>query len=506
MPDPSSSHDVEAIEPNKIKAPGPDLSSATISTSDTKDENALTETLIAGEAKYNRLPWHQLTLMLIVEAIALGSLSIPSAFATLGMIAGVICCVGVGLIAIYTSYMIGQVKLANPSVHHYGDAGTLMMGRFGYELFTIMFLLQLIFVIGSHCLTGSIALVHITTSGICSLVFGIVSAVILFLLAVPSSFADAATLGYIDFASVIIAIEIAIISTGTQATNAPGGLAAVSWSALPKENLTFSETYVAIGNIVFAYSFATCQFSFMDEMHTPREFTKSILSLGILEIAIYTITGATIYAFVGLDVQSPALLSADNTVSRVAFGIALPVIFISGSINTIVAGRLILSRAFKNSVVRYVNTAKGWAVWLMLISCVTIVAWVLAEAIPFFNDLIGNTSALFTSGFSFYIPPIMWFVLIRKGKWYSKENILLAAINAFVFIFGVAVLVCGLYSTIEDIVSTPSHLLFYSKGDSLTEIYSAKNITKAVLDALSVALRLSRGTKNNQRNTYLDSW
>ncbi|OQD83553.1 hypothetical protein PENANT_c016G07730 [Penicillium antarcticum] len=274
--------------------------------------------------------------------------------------------------------MIGQVKLANPSVHHYGDAGTLMMGRFGYELFTIMFLLQLIFVIGSHCLTGSIALVHITTSGICSLVFGIVSAVILFLLAVPSSFADAATLGYIDFASVIIAIEIAIISTGTQATNAPGGLAAVSWSALPKENLTFSET-------------------------------------------------------------------------RVAFGIALPVIFISGSINTIVAGRLILSRAFKNSVVRYVNTAKGWAVWLMLISCVTIVAWVLAEAIPFFNDLIGNTSALFTSGFSFYIPPIMWFVLIRKGKWYSKENILLAAINAFVFIFGVAVLVCGLYSTIEDI-------------------------------------------------------
>ena len=86
--------------------------------------------------------------MLIVEAIALGALSITSAFATLGMVFGVICCVGIGLIAIYTSYVIGQVTLAFPYIQHYDDAGTLIMGRFGYELFTTMFLLQLIFVTG----------------------------------------------------------------------------------------------------------------------------------------------------------------------------------------------------------------------------------------------------------------------------------------------------------------------------------------------------------------------
>jgi hypothetical protein len=128
----------------------------------------------AGEEKFNRLGWKQLTLMLVVEAIALGALSIPSAFATLGMIAGVICCIGIGLIAVYTSYVIGQVKLAFPFIHHYGDAGTLMMGRFGYELFSAMFLLQLIFVTGSHCLTGTIALQTITGSTICSLVFGLI--------------------------------------------------------------------------------------------------------------------------------------------------------------------------------------------------------------------------------------------------------------------------------------------------------------------------------------------
>ncbi len=70
------------------------------------------------------------------------------------------------------------------------------------------------------------------------------------------------------------------------------------WSAWPKEGTTFADAWVALTNIVFAYSFAVCQFSFMDEMHTPTDYVKSIRALGIIEIVIYTLTGALIYAFV----------------------------------------------------------------------------------------------------------------------------------------------------------------------------------------------------------------
>ncbi|KAF7591430.1 hypothetical protein BBP40_001591 [Aspergillus hancockii] len=404
----------------------------------------------AGEAKYHRLGWKGLTIMLIVEAIGLGALSIPSAFATLGMVAGVICCVGIGLIAIYTSYVIGQVKLAFPAVRHYGDAGGLLMGRVGSELFTFMLILQLIFLTGSNCLTGTIAFRHLSDNdNICSVVFSVVSAVILLLLSIPSSFADMAFLGYVDFVSIVAAIGITIIATGIKATDA--GMSTVNWSALPQGDPSFSDGFIAISNIVFAYTFASCLFSFMDEMHTPQDFTKSIWSLGILQIVIYTITGATIYAFVGLEVESPALLSAGKIVSKVAFGIALPVIFISGAICTIVAGRLIHGRIYAKSVTRYINTTKGWITWLVLITVLTIISWVIAEAIPFFDDLLSIASALFTSGFSFYLPPVMWYVLIRKGKWYSKENLLTSLVNIFVFIFGLIVLVGGLYSSIQDI-------------------------------------------------------
>ncbi|PBP20209.1 hypothetical protein BUE80_DR009069 [Diplocarpon rosae] len=302
------------------------------------------ETLEAqGHAKFNRLGWKRLTVVLLVEAIALGALSIPSAFATLGMVAGVITTIGLGLVAIYT---------------------------------------------------------------------------------------------------------MTVIATGV--TMGHGGPQA-DWSAWPRADISFTDAFIAITNIVFAYSFAVCQFSFMDEMHTPKDYVRSIWALGLIEIVIYTVTGALIYAFVGPDVESPALLSAGTLMAKVAFGLALPVIFISGSINGTVVGRYIHGRMYQDSVVRFINTRKGWLTWIGLISAITLLAWVIAEAIPFFSDLLSICSALFISGFTFYFPATFWFMLIKEGKWYAKKNIFLSIVNALVFIIGMIVLVAGTYSSVVDI-------------------------------------------------------
>lgn len=252
-------------------------------TPDSNSQNAKDE--IVGEAElleaqgqqhFKRLGWKRLTVVLLVEAIALGALSIPGAYATLGMVAGVILTIGLGLVAIYTSYVVGQVKLKFPEVAHYADAGRLMMGRVGYELIGGMFALELIFLVGSHCLTGAIAFGNLSHNTICSLAFAFISAIILFLVALPPAFAEVAILGYIDFVSVMLAIGITIISTAIVAGQAPGGLSAVNWSAWPKENITFSEAFNSVTNIVFAYSFAVCQFSFMDEMHSKFTSNKQL--------------------------------------------------------------------------------------------------------------------------------------------------------------------------------------------------------------------------------------
>ncbi|KAJ6189233.1 hypothetical protein N7519_004141 [Penicillium mononematosum] len=382
--------------------------------------------ILAGNARFRRLGWKRLTIISIVEAIALGSLGLPSAFAALGMVAGVILTIGLGFVAIYAGYNIGAVKLRYPQVGHYADVGRLLLGSLGSKLFVGSFVALLVFVIGSHCLTGAIAFQNITQSSSCSVIFSVASAAILMLLAIPPSFAEIAILGYIDFASIILAIGITMIATGIQSSNGSGDFAAdlSPWSAWPKPGLTFSAAIVATNNIVFAYSFAGCLPSFMEDMHTPEDY----------------------------EVQSPALLSAGPVISRVVFGIALPVIFISGSINTTVVCRYIHGKIYRDSVVRFVNTAKGWSTWLGLVSVVTILAWIIAEAIPIFSELLSIISSLFVSGLSFYIPPIMWYVLLKEGAWYEKHNLKPAILNGVVFLVGMIVFGCGTYASIAELV------------------------------------------------------
>jgi hypothetical protein len=380
-----------------------------------------------------------------------------SAFATLGMVAGVLVTVGIGFIAIYTSYVIGQVKIKYPQVTHYSDIGSLIAGpRFGpiVSVFIgIGFVLYLVLLVGSHCLTGTIAFNTITRADLCNIVWGVISMILLFLCALPPSFAEMAVLGYIDFVSIIAAILVTLIATGVHATN-HGGLSSVDWSAWPQPGTTFSDAMVAVTNVVFAYSFAICQFTFMEEMHTPTDFPKAVWVLGIVEIIIYTCTGALGYAFIGKEVKAPALLSAGGTVSRVAFGIALPVIFISGSINTVTACRFILDRMFPHSPIRYVNTPRGWMVWIIMISIASVIAFIIAEAIPFFSDLLSIISALFISGFSFYLPAIMWFVLIREGGYFQGwKNTTLTIVNSLVLVVGLICLGPGMYGAVNSVTT-----------------------------------------------------
>lgn len=412
--------------------------------------------ILEGNARFRRLGWKRLTVISIVEAIALGSLGLPSAFAALGMVAGVILTIGLGFVAIYAGYSIGEVKLRYPQVGHYADVGQLLLGNVGSKIFVGSFVALLIFVIGSHCLTGAIAFETITQSSSCSIIFSVASAAILMLLAIPPSFAEIAILGYIDFASILVAIGVTMIATGIQSSNGSGGFAAadvLAWSAWPKPGLTFSAAIVATNNIVFAYSFAGCLPSFMEDMHTPEDYVKTLWWLGGIQIVIYTLTGSIIYAFVGQGVQSPALLSAGPIVSRVVFGIALPVIFISGSINTTVVCRYIHGKVYRDSAVRFVNTSKGWSTWLGLVFCVTILAWIIAEAIPIFSELLSIISALFVSGLSFYIPPIMWYMLLKEGAWYEKHNLKPAILNGVVFLVGMIIFGCGTYSSVAELVS-----------------------------------------------------
>jgi hypothetical protein len=67
-------------------------------------------------------------------------------------------------------------------------------------------------------------------------------------------------------------------------------------------------------------------FGFIDEMKNPAEFPKSLALLQISDISMYCVVAIIVYRYAGTDVTSPALGSAGSTISKIAYGIAIPTV------------------------------------------------------------------------------------------------------------------------------------------------------------------------------------
>ena len=122
---------------------------------------------------------------MIAESVSLGVLSLPATLAAIGLVPAVILIVGLGLIALYTGYTIGQFRQRYPHIHNLADAGEILLGAFGRELFGLGQILFSIFIIGSHIVTFTTMMNTVTDHGTCSIVFSIVGMVICMVLSLP---------------------------------------------------------------------------------------------------------------------------------------------------------------------------------------------------------------------------------------------------------------------------------------------------------------------------------
>lgn len=77
------------------------------------------------QTKFRTMAWWQAGMIMIAETISLGILSLPSVLAAVGFAPGMILIFGLGAIATYTGYVIGQFKLRYPHVHNMADAGMI---------------------------------------------------------------------------------------------------------------------------------------------------------------------------------------------------------------------------------------------------------------------------------------------------------------------------------------------------------------------------------------------
>jgi hypothetical protein len=157
-----------------------------------------------------------------------------------------------------------------------GDAGEIIMGRFGRELLGIGQLLFLIFVMASHVLTFTVLMNTITEHGTCTIVFGVIALIVSCVGALPRtmdkvywmSIACKHIIGLLIFhtSSLIMGLIfhfcVAFLSivAATMATMIAVGVEYKGHIPLAvTTHLGFNEEFLAVSNLFFAYGKAlTC--------------------------------------------------------------------------------------------------------------------------------------------------------------------------------------------------------------------------------------------------------
>lgn len=262
-------------------------------------------------------------------------------------------------------------------------------GAIGREIGGAAQTIFLIFSMASHILTWTICLNAITDHATCTIVWGVIGLVLFWLFDLPRTLLKVSWLSCASFVSIFTAVLITMIALGVEKPDTHF-LATTS-------GISFANAFLSVTNIVFAYAGHVAFFSFISEMKKPEDFTKSLILLQVTDTLMYFIVAMVCYAYAGPDVKSPALGSAQGVVMKVAWGMAIPTIIIAGVIYGHVAAKYIYVRMFRGTKHMSKRTWLSVGSWAGITLILWVIAWIIAESIPVFNDLLALISSLFAA-------------------------------------------------------------------------------------------------------------
>ena len=300
-------------------------------------------------------------------------------------------------------------------------------------------LLVLIFIAGAHVLSFAIALNVMTDHATCTVVFSVVGMLVSFFFTLPRTLKNVSYFSITACASIIVASTVAMTAIAIQKPDV-GNILAV------RPGVSLVEGLGPVMNIILAYAGHVTFFSIYSELEDPREYKKALAMTQIFTVSFYLLLASVIYYFAGPLVASPALGSASPVVRKISFGIALPTIVISGVINGHVACKYLYFRVCGADTV-HSKSVKAYLSWTAIVAVAWIVSFFIAEAIPNFNVLLGLIAALFSSWFSYGLPPVLW-LYMYKGKWWDgKRRTTFTVLNMLLFLLGTAICALGMWNS-----------------------------------------------------------
>ncbi|KAH7908151.1 transmembrane amino acid transporter protein-domain-containing protein [Hygrophoropsis aurantiaca] len=433
------------------------------------------------EIKYRTCSWQKTAALLFSEYICLAVLSFPWSYSVLGLVPGILLTIAIAGIVLYTSLILSRFCLRHPHIRDACDIGRMLFGgsQWAYNITAVFFLLNNTFIQALHVLVGAELLNTLTDSAACTVLFALTASIACFFVSLPRTLDQLSGLATFSAASTFVAIILCIIFAGIQSSPAgyvpdtpwpptvsawPGASTTVSYvSAWPARGTSYVSGMSAFLNITYTLVGQIALPSFIAEMRDPKEFPKALWAVTIAEIVVYTVCGSLVYLWTGNTyVTAPALGALQSHYRKIAFSFVIPTILFLGALYSSITSRFLFFRIFPNTTSHgharasshaHKHTILGWTVWTLIVAATWGGAFVIAEVIPFFSELLALMSGVFAEWLIFIFWGLAYLQLYpRSTRWSTPLRAAETVFNYFLILLGAYVLIAGSYTSIESIV------------------------------------------------------
>ncbi|KXJ88988.1 transmembrane amino acid transporter protein-domain-containing protein [Microdochium bolleyi] len=358
---------------------------------------------------FRTVSWQRAAVIFVKIQFAMSILSVPGALATLGAVGGCLSLVGWGVLNTYTALLLGEFRSRHPECHTLADMCGFLWGRVGRELVTAQILIAQVLITAAGIVSCSTAFNALSNHGACTVAFSAVSAAIITGFSMVRTFSRVGWLTWFGFGTFFSAVFIFVVAVTQQdrpAAAPPTGDFDLGFVAVAYPGFVAGMT--ATANLFLYNSGSSMYLPVISEMRRPQDFRKAALVTGAAVIAMYLTFSLVVYAYCGAWLATPAFGSAGPLFKKISYGVALPGLVIGVGIYNHVAAKLVFVRLLRGTKHLQANTAVHWATWLGVNLVLGVLAFIVAEAVPILNYLLGLAGSMCFAPFSLVFPAMLW--------------------------------------------------------------------------------------------------
>ncbi|ESK89001.1 neutral amino acid permease [Moniliophthora roreri MCA 2997] len=400
---------------------------------------------------FRTVGWPRAALVFLKVLFATGVLSIPTAMVSLGAVGGALSLVGWGLLNTYTAVILGDFRNNHPGCHTIVDMAYIIGGPLLREFVGVVYIAAYVLCAGAGILGVSVALNALSSHATCTVWFSLVSTVFVIGAASIRKFHDLAWLTWVGTLSVFVAVMVVVVAV-TQvdrpAAAPQTGPFELGFYAFPPSSMATFGAGMSATCAIFISSAGTSAFiPVIAEMRKPGDYRKALYVATGSVTSVYVAVSLVVYHWCGMWVASPSLGSAGPVIKKVAYGIGLIGLVVSGCLYLHVAAKYLFVRILRNSRHLQVNTVVHWGTWLGCTIILGSIAFILASAIPIFNYLISLTGSLCFAPLALILPGLLW--IHDHGR---TKGIGLLMLHGLLILLGAFICVGGTYGVVVQII------------------------------------------------------